>query len=176
MTSPITPERVREIIAAYGAAAQRWPQSERDAALALIAADPGLARLRAQARGLDAVRASVGARESHDQWTVANGFDAHRPLYRVALNDAADTMLYVSSVTGEVVLDTRRFERTWNWAGSVLHWIYPTALRQHWTAMRGLRTSMASSSDAIILRPSSITRRLGGWRWTCSGLPRPRRR
>ena len=31
---------VREIIAAYGAAAQRWPGDERHAALALIAANP----------------------------------------------------------------------------------------------------------------------------------------
>ena len=51
-----------------------------------------------------------------------------------ALGDAADTHLYVSSVTGQVVLDTQRVERAWNWAGSVVHWIYPTALRKHWSA------------------------------------------
>ena len=53
MTSPITPDRVREIIAAYGGAPQRWPESERVQALALIAADPELARLRTEARSLD---------------------------------------------------------------------------------------------------------------------------
>lgn len=92
------------------------------------------ARAHAQARGLAAAPATTGARESHDQWTVANGFDRHRPLYRVALDDAAATQLYVSGVTGEVVLDTTRVERAWNWAGSVLHWIYPTVLRKHWSA------------------------------------------
>lgn len=92
------------------------------------------ARAHAQARGLAAAPATIGARESYDQWTVANGFDGHRPLYRVALDDAAATQLYVSGVTGEVVLDTTRFERAWNWAGSVLHWIYPTVLRKHWSA------------------------------------------
>ena len=53
MTTSVTPERVREIIAAYGGAPQRWPEAERLDALALIAADPQLGRLREQARGLD---------------------------------------------------------------------------------------------------------------------------
>ena len=92
------------------------------------------ARAHAQARGLDHAHAAIAALEAHDQWSVPNGFDAHRPLYRVALSDTADTLLYVSSVTGEVVLDTTRFERAWNWVGSVLHWIYPTVLRKHWPA------------------------------------------
>ena len=95
------------------------------------------ARAHAQARGLDHARATVAAPRAHDQWTVPNGFDAHRPLYRVALGDPADTRLYVSAVTGQVVLDTHRVERAWNWAGSVLHWIYPTALRKHWSAWDG---------------------------------------
>ena len=92
------------------------------------------ASVHAQSRALDASQARIEARDTHDQWTVANGFDAHRPLYRVALNDMAQTELYVSSVTGEVVLDTTRFERACNWAGSVVHWIYPTVLRQNWAA------------------------------------------
>lgn len=64
-----------------------------------------------------------------DQWTVAGTFDPHRPLYRIALDDDAGTQLYVSSRTGEVVLDTTRRERFWNWPGSVLHWLYFEELR-----------------------------------------------
>jgi hypothetical protein len=64
-----------------------------------------------------------------DQWTVAGGFDAHRPLYRVRFEDPAGTVLYVSSNTGEVVQDTTRGERFWNWLGSVPHWIYLTVIR-----------------------------------------------
>ena len=67
---------------------------------------------------------------NYDQWTVPNGFGRHRPLYRIALNDNAGTELYVSSVTGEVVLNTTRRERAWNYVGSVTHWIYPTLLRR----------------------------------------------
>jgi uncharacterized iron-regulated membrane protein len=84
----------------------------------------------ARQRGLDASQAAVAGLANYDQWTVPNGFDRHRPLYRIALNDNAGTELYVSRVTGEVVLDTTRRERAWNYVGSVTHWIYPTVLRR----------------------------------------------
>ncbi|HEY0335897.1 MAG TPA: hypothetical protein VGC70_01045, partial [Burkholderiales bacterium] len=85
----------------------------------------------ARRRGIDASRAAFAALADDDQWTVANGLDAHRPLYRILLNDNAGTQLYVSSTTGEVVRDTTRRERTWNYVGSVAHWIYPTVLRRN---------------------------------------------
>lgn len=65
-----------------------------------------------------------------DQWTVAGGYDDHRPLWRVPFDDPAGRTLYVSSNTGEVVLDTSRAERVWNWLGTVPHWIYFTQLRK----------------------------------------------
>ncbi len=64
-----------------------------------------------------------------DQWTVTARYDPLRPFHRVALNDAAGTELYVSRGTGEIVLDTTRFERGWNWVGAVTHWVYLTPLR-----------------------------------------------
>lgn len=64
-----------------------------------------------------------------DQWTVYATYDVHRPLLRVPLDDAAGTTLYVSSRSGEVLADTTRFERGWNWIGTVVHWIYFTPLR-----------------------------------------------
>ncbi|WP_027555415.1 PepSY domain-containing protein [Bradyrhizobium sp. Cp5.3] len=91
-----------------------------------------IAQDHARGRGLDATRAAIVARADYDQWSVPNGFDRHRPLFRVALGDAAGTEVYVSSGTGEIVLDTTRSERGWNLAGSVLHWIYPTVLRSNW--------------------------------------------
>src|SRR5262249_53515520 len=83
----------------------------------------------ARRRGLDVAQATVAELADYDQWTVSNPLDPHRPLYRIALNDGPGTELYVSSTTGEVVRDTTRSERSWNYAGSVVHWIYPTALR-----------------------------------------------
>lgn len=76
------------------------------------------------------------AQLERDQWTVAGGFNRHRPLWKVTLDDAADTALYVSSSTGGVVLTTTDHERFWNWLGSVPHWIYPTVLRQNNEAWR----------------------------------------
>jgi len=66
-----------------------------------------------------------------DQWTVASSFNRHRPLWKAALSGEGGRVLYVSSQTGEVVLDTSARERFWNWVGSVPHWIYPTVLRQN---------------------------------------------
>jgi hypothetical protein len=64
-----------------------------------------------------------------DQWSVSARYDSWRPLYLIALGDDAGTALYVSSRSGEIVLDTTRPERVWNWLGSIPHWIYPTVLR-----------------------------------------------
>ncbi len=91
-----------------------------------------IARAHLEQRGLDPAPAAIVAHADYDQWSVPNGFDRHRPLFRIALGDAAGTEIYVSSRTGEVVLDTTRSERGWNWVGSVLHWIYPTVLRSNW--------------------------------------------
>lgn len=71
-----------------------------------------------------------------DQWTVAGGFDRHRPVWKVSLADASRTEAYVSSTTGAVVQVTTRSVRLWNWLGSVPHWLYPTVLRQDQTAWR----------------------------------------
>ena len=66
-----------------------------------------------------------------DQWTVSSVLDPHRPLHKVALNDEAGTVVYVSDVSGQIVRDTSRVERFWNWLGSTIHWIYPWQLRRH---------------------------------------------
>jgi len=116
-------------------------------------------------RHLDTSRAEVAALAAYDQWTVPNGFDVHRPLYRIALNDNPGTELYVSSTTGEVVLDTTRHERAWNYIGSVAHWIYPTVLRSHpaaWSVLvwgLSLLALIGAAAGAVI-----GTLRIGGER------------
>ena len=97
-----------------------------------------IARAHARQRGADVSHAVVAGVVEYDQWSVPNGFDKYRPLYRVALKDSADTEFYVASTTGEVVLATTRHERLWNYVGSVAHWIYPTALRRHPTVWNQL--------------------------------------
>ena len=64
-----------------------------------------------------------------DQWTLQA--ESLRPLHRFALEDDEQTRLYVSDVTGDVVLRTTRRERFWGYLGPVLHWVYFTPLRRN---------------------------------------------
>jgi len=66
-----------------------------------------------------------------DQWTVPQGLNPYRPLLRVELDGPDGLELYVSPAAAEVVRDTRRAERFWNWLGAVPHWIYFTELRRY---------------------------------------------
>lgn len=129
----------------------------------------------ARRRGVTAASATVVERAHSDQWTVPNGLDPHRPLYRIALGDGPGTELYVSSATGEVVRDTTRTERWSNYVGSVAHWIYPTALRRNWSAwdatvwwlsLAALGTPVAGALLGIMsVRAASgrLTSPYGGW-------------
>lgn len=89
----------------------------------------------AAALGSGFAAGTSGATHQHlvdmDQWTVTASLNPFRPLHRVALHDEAGTQLYVSDVTGQVVRDSDRRERFWNWLGSTVHWIYPVQLRRH---------------------------------------------
>ena len=62
---------------------------------------------------------------------MSSSLHSHRPLHKVKMEDSAETHLYVSSQTGEIVRDTTRKERILNWVGANLHWIYPLQLRRH---------------------------------------------
>ena len=70
-------------------------------------------------------------RVERDQWTVYGSYNAHRPLFHFAMVDAPGTEFYVASTTGEIVQMTTGHVRFWNWIGAVVHWLYPTMLRQH---------------------------------------------
>lgn len=90
-----------------------------DAALALASA----AAYASSGRSLEGMQYLGTVQE--DAFTHSRGLDAHRPLHHVALRDADSTRLYISSLTGEVVRDTTRTERIWNYAGAWIHWLYP---------------------------------------------------
>ncbi|MGU3496886.1 PepSY domain-containing protein [Xanthobacteraceae bacterium A53D] len=92
-----------------------------------MSAEDAVALVRGRADG--AAARLIDTRD-HDQWMVAQGYNPHRPLHLVSLEDQAGSEAYVSSRTGEVVLVTTRAERFWNWLGSVPHWIYFTPLRK----------------------------------------------
>jgi hypothetical protein len=112
--------------------------SLRDARLGFDRTPLDIAKSYARSRGLDAPGARITELLPYDQWTVSGDYDVDRPLYRVALGDTAGTELYVSSTSGAVVLVTTQQARALNYLGSIVHWIYPAALRHHrqvWSAL-----------------------------------------
>nr|WP_238202007.1 PepSY domain-containing protein [Methylobacterium aerolatum] len=110
-----------------------------------------------------ALRIAGGSRSEvvgRDQWTVTARYDPLRPFHKVALGDAAGTDLYVSAVTGEIALDTTRWERGWNWVGAVTHWVYLTPLRARPEAWRQAVLWLSGVASATALTGVTI----GLWR------------
>lgn len=64
-----------------------------------------------------------------DQWSF--GVRGRMPLHRIAVEDSAGTMIYVTEGGGEVVLKTTASGRLWGGAGAVMHWLYFTPFRRH---------------------------------------------
>ena len=48
----------------------------------------------------------------------------------MAADDGVGTQWYMSSRTGEVIQLTTREQRIWGYLGAVIHWLYPTILRE----------------------------------------------
>jgi hypothetical protein len=121
----------------------------------------------ARQRGIKAADSGKLTLIDYDQWTVAERYQRFRPLYRLALDDDAGTEVYVSAKTGEVVLDTTRRERRWNFAGSVVHWIYPPQLRSQralWSAILWWLSLAAFVSVLAGVVLGVVRLRLGGTR------------
>lgn len=100
-----------------------------------------------------------------DRWTHSRSLNPHRPLHVVEMGDEAATRLYVSSSTGQVVLDAPRAERLWNFVGAWLHWLY--MLRNQATDPVWSWTVIVLSGIGVV---SAFTGALNGiWRWRFSG-------
>ena len=104
-------------------------------------------------------RALHAERLERDQWTVAQGYNPHRPLVRVTMAGEDGLELYVSPGAAEVVLDTRRAERAWNWVGAVPHWLYFTQLRRWPELWNGVVVWL--SLPGVLLAASGVA--LGIW-------------
>jgi len=100
-----------------------------------------------------------------DAFTHSRALDAHRPLHKLQLHDAAATVLYVSSQTGEVVRDAPRRERAWNYLGAWIHWLYPLrgGVLDAWWA--GIVDGLALLGIALALTGTVA----GVWRWRFAG-------
>lgn len=87
-----------------------------------------------------------------DIFTVSRGLDLHRPLYRIAIDDIEGTEVYVSSRTGEVIRDSTRMERGWNYLGAILHFFYPLKgeLFDKWRSDIIIYTSLVGTVLALL--------------------------
>lgn len=127
---------------------------------AIDTASPTLALASARAFAPGASAQYLGL-VAEDRWTHSRALDVHRPLHQVQLDDAAQTLLYLSSGTGEVVLDAPRSQRLWNVVGAWLHWVYP--LRNHSTDPVWSWIVIIASAVATL---TALTGTLAGiWRW-----------
>lgn len=86
-----------------------------------------------------------------DQWSIYSTFNTHRPLYKISLVDEANTQVYVSSKTGEIIQRTTAFERAWSWVGTVSHWLYFTDLKQHSKLWYWLVVGLALVSLVLVI-------------------------
>lgn len=138
----------------------------------------GISAERARAIAASFVHAPAASAKwvDHDQWVVTRSYAAMAPFWRVRLADAAATDVYVTQATGEIVQNSTAFERGWNWAGSIPHWIYFEALRSRqelwrqvllWTAGPGVLGAIAGLWIGIL--------RVRPWRRYRSGSVSPYR-
>ncbi|MCO7462649.1 PepSY domain-containing protein [Stenotrophomonas geniculata] len=111
-------------------------------------------------------QAFVGAmRVDEDRWTHSRALDVHRPLYRVEVGGTQPGDLYVSSHTGEVVLDAPRVQQRWNYVGAWLHWLYFLRMQSVdpvWTWV-----VIVLSALCTVAAVSGIV--VGLWRWRFRG-------
>jgi len=63
-----------------------------------------------------------------DQWIPRSAFLMHMPIYKISMDDPDETVLYVSSKTGEILQVHTFSQRVLAWCGPIIHWIYPKEL------------------------------------------------
>jgi hypothetical protein len=68
--------------------------------------------------------------EDSDQWTLQSAQRNQMPVHRIALDDDANTVYYVSEGSGEIVMKTDRVSRFKGFLSGVLHWVYFPPLRK----------------------------------------------
>lgn len=100
-----------------------------------------------------------------DRWTHSRGLDAHRPLHRIRLDGDSPGLLYISSATGQVVMDAPRHQQRWNYAGAWLHWLYmfrdrPVDPVWSWLVI-------VLSAACTVTAVTGVT--VGVWRWRFRG-------
>jgi uncharacterized iron-regulated membrane protein len=105
----------------------------------------------------------VGTVSEIDQWTLTNSLNLHRPLHRIRVDDEVATELYVSAMTGEVVMRSTGRERALAWLGPIVHWGAPEAIRARVGGWR--QTMLWLSGGGIALTITGLWIGVLRYRW-----------
>jgi hypothetical protein len=97
--------------------------------------DQALAWLRASVPETAAGQSYDGYLEAPDLFTHNPALQTHLPMHRIALNDAAGTVYYVSARSGEAVMKTDRRGRLLGFAGYLLHTLFFFRQQTWWGAL-----------------------------------------
>lgn len=165
-----TGERPAYIFAGHGQGAGQGHGAKHGRAVVVDAVSGERVREISQADALhSAASFSPGSRLEYrglvdeDLWLHGHHLDAHFPVHRVSTDDAAGNLLFVSSVTGEVVRDAPAVERRWNVVGAWLHWFY--VVRDRDDVWRGLLIVLSLISLGLVLTGAIV----GTLRWKFRG-------
>ncbi|MGB6104051.1 MAG: PepSY domain-containing protein [Pusillimonas sp.] len=100
-----------------------------------------------------------------DRWTHSRGLDAHRPLHVLRTDGENVSTLYVSSVTGQVVMDAPLSQQRWNYAGAWLHWLYMFRVNSVDPVWSWLVIVLSAAGTVSAVTGICV----GLWRWRFSG-------
>lgn len=100
-----------------------------------------------------------------DRWTHSRGLDPHRPLHRVEVEGDTPGRLYISSTTGQVVMDAPLYQQRWNYVGAWLHWLYMFRDRPVDPFWTWLVIVLSAACTVTALTGVAV----GLWRWRFSG-------
>ncbi|MBG6130283.1 hypothetical protein IWQ47_001634 [Aquimarina sp. EL_43] len=73
------------------------------------------------------------------------------PIFKIEFEDENNTLVYISSVTGELLAINTSSERFWSWVGAIPHWIYFKDIRIHNTLWRQLVTWLAALGFIMVI-------------------------
>ncbi|WP_074407363.1 PepSY domain-containing protein [Aquimarina megaterium] len=86
-----------------------------------------------------------------DQWIPRTKYLPHMPIFKIEFEDENNTLVYISSVTGELLAINTSSERFWSWVGAIPHWIYFKDIRIHNTLWAQLVTWLAALGFIMVI-------------------------
>lgn len=100
-----------------------------------------------------------------DRWTHSRSLDAHRPLHRIQVEGDTPGLLYISSSTGQLVMDAPLSQQRWNYVGAWLHWLY--LFRDHPVDPIWSWLVIVLSAACTVTAVTGVM--VGLWRWRFRG-------